>query len=93
MGVEYRVTGMACPAIVSRLIGLFAAQAIVLERIEVTRHGDCVSVTIVHAVPYDAQAERFADKMRAIVTVTSVAVYECPAYALEPEFDRAKLSL
>lgn len=74
MRLEYRIEGLICPSLLSRLIGIFAAQAIMPVEVVAKKRGARLSVLIAHgeALPHDP--ELYAEKMRAIVTVLSVRV-------------------
>lgn len=72
MSTVFEIEGSACPQLLGRLIGLFAQQHLVPDRVEATRAGETLAVRIA-AGPIDpARAAIIEHKMRAIVAVGSV---------------------
>lgn len=70
----YTVRAISCPQIVSRLLGHFAQQNLVPASIRSRCWGDTLAIAIEQPDLSEHQAEVIAEKMRSIVTVTSVSL-------------------
>ncbi|MEI9850559.1 MAG: hypothetical protein WDN24_06510 [Sphingomonas sp.] len=69
---SFRITAQACPQLLCRVIGLFAQQGRVPERVSALRDGAMLSIELEIGDIDPHRAAIIAEKMRAIVTVAHV---------------------
>lgn len=70
--MQYRVRAAACPQVVPALLGLFARQDQLCDRVEAVRLGDAIDVRIALRGLGPERAAIIAEKMREMVMVEQV---------------------
>lgn len=73
---SYSVRAGVCPQVVSRMIDYFALRNLVPASVRVRRWDDVLTILIEQPDIPEREAEIIAEKMRSLVTVTSVSL-EC----------------
>ena len=73
---SYTVRALADPQVVSRVLGFFAQNDLVPDRVRARRHEDRLTVAIEQPAVSEHQASIIAEKIRSLVLVEHVA-FEC----------------